>query len=164
MLVVVTSLAGCNRQIGEYSATSSISTDGFARDERQMIELQGKEIKLWGFVDHSNLYGDEGARKILGDWWSGDGPDATTWRFNLKAEENDEAGHSFPVYVANDHGRDDLLLLFLADAKANRPTKVFVKGTILPYDAPTNAGSLTGIRMEVQSASDILLNPPEMDR
>ncbi len=46
---------------------------------------------------------------ILGDWWSGEGPDATTWRFNLKAEADDEVGHSFPVHVPNDPGRDDLL-------------------------------------------------------
>ena len=164
MLVVATFLVGCNSQIGDYTAASSISKDGFARDEQQMIELHGQEIKLWGFVDHSNLYGDESARAILEDWWSGNGPDASTWRFNLKAGENDEAGHSFAVYVPNDPGRDDLLRVFLADAKAQRPTKVFVTGKLFTYEAPTNTASLTGIYLEVQSSNEVLLEPPQKYR
>jgi len=164
LLVVMTCLVGCNRQIGDYTAASSISKDGFARDEQQIRKLQGEEIKLWGFVDHSNLYGDAGVKTILGDWWSGDGPDASTWRFNLKADENDVAGDSFPVYVLNDQGRDDLLRLFLADAQAQRSTKVFVTGRIFPFDAPTNVASLTGLYMEVQSSNDILLEPPGDDK
>lgn len=157
LLVVATCLAGCNRQIGDYQAASSVSKDGFARDAQRMRELQGQEIKLWGFVDHSNLYGDEGAKEILEDLWSGDGPDASTWRFNLKAGENDEAGHSFPVYVPYDQGRNDLLQLFLADARAQRPTRVFVTGRIFTNDAPTNFNSLIGLYMEVHSSDDILL-------
>ena len=160
MLVVDTFLAGCSGRIGDYTAASSISKDGFARDENQISELQGKEIKVWGFVDHSNLYGDQGAKAILEDWWSGDGPDALTWRFNLKAGENDEAGHSFAVYVPNDPGRDELLRLFLSDAKAHRPTKVFVTGKLFTYEAPTNTASLTGIYLELQSSNEVLLEPP----
>jgi hypothetical protein len=164
MIVVATFLAGCSRQIGDYQAASSISKDGFARNEQQMSELNGQEIKLWGFVDHSNLYGDEGTKAILEDWWSGEGPDASTWRFNLKAGENDEAGHSFPVYVPNDDGRDNLLRLFLADAKEQRPTKVFVMGKIFTYEAPTNIASQTGLYMELQSSNDIQLESPEKSR
>lgn len=160
MLILILCLVGCKSQIGDYMAASSISKDGFARDEQQISELQGKDIKLWGFVDHSNLYGDEGTKAILEDWWSGYGPDTSTWRFNLKAAENDEAGQSFPVYVTNDQGRDDLLRLFLADARAQKPTKVFVTGRIYPFDAPTNVASLSGFYMEVQSSDDIQLEPP----
>jgi hypothetical protein len=87
-------LAGCSKQIGDYVAASSISRNGFARDAEAMRRLDGQEIMVWGFVDSSNIYGGAGAREILGDWWSGDGPDATTWRFNLKAEAGDKAGNS----------------------------------------------------------------------
>ncbi len=48
-----------------------------------MHKVHGQEIMVWGFVDHSNIYGDDGAKKILEDWWSGDEPSATTWSFNL---------------------------------------------------------------------------------
>ena len=106
IILVITSLTGCSHQTDDYIAVASFSKDGFARDDKQIIELYGKEIKIWGFVDHTNLYGDGGTRTILEDWWSGYGPDASTWRFNLKARENDEAGHSFPVYVPNDQGRE----------------------------------------------------------
>lgn len=160
LLTFATFLVGCNSQIGDYVAASSVSDGGFARDGRQMQALQGREVKLWGFVDHSNLYGDESAKAILEEWWSGDGPDAFTWRFNLKAAENDEAGHSFPVYVPNDKDRDDLLRLFVADARAQQPTRVFVAGRIFTHEAPTNITSLTGLHMELNASGDILLKPP----
>lgn len=123
-----------------------------------MRKMQGQEIKVWGFVDHSNLYGDEGAKKILENWWSGAGPSATTWRFNLMAKEQDE-GRSFSVQVPNDQGRDELLRVFLADAKAQKPTRVFVKGKIFSFEAPTNGITLTGLYMVVQSSQDIRLAP-----
>lgn len=161
ILVVTPFLVGCGGQIGDYIAGSSISENGFARDEQEMNELEGQEVKIWGFVDHANLYGDEGAKEILEEWWSGEGPSATSWRFNLKAREDDEAGQSFAVHVPNGEGRDDLLQAFVADARAREPTKVFVKGRIFTFDAPANAILLTGLYMELQSARDILLEPPE---
>ena len=164
VLVITASLAGCNEQMGDYMAGSSISKNGFARDGEEMRKVDGQEVKIWGFVDHGNMYGDEGVKEILGDWWSGDGPNATTWRFNLKAKEDDADGHSFSIFVPNDEGRDDLLKVFLADARAQKPTKVFVKGRIFTFDAPTNALPLTGLYMELQSSHDILLELPEEER
>lgn len=161
-LVIIAFLVGCNSQVDGYKAASSISRDGFARDEQQMSELNGQEIKLWGFVDYSNLYGDEATKAILGDWWSGEGPEAA-WQFNLKARENDEAGHSFAVYIPNDDGRDSLLRLFLENARSQKPTKVFLTGRIYTTDAPTNVTTLTGLYMELQSSDDILLEHLEND-
>ncbi|MGA7877171.1 MAG: hypothetical protein WCA08_16040 [Desulfoferrobacter sp.] len=120
VLIIATLMVGCNEGTGDYIAASSVSKNGFAWNRKEMRDLRGQEIKIWGFVDHSNIYGDEGAKQILGDWWSGDGPSASTWSFNLKSRENDEVGHSFSVRVPNDQGRDDLLKAFLADAKAQR--------------------------------------------
>jgi hypothetical protein len=153
-------LTGCSQQIGDYVAASSISKNGFARDAAALRRLDGQEIMVWGFVDASNIYGDAGAKEILGDWWSGDGLDASTWRFNLKAREGDKRGDSFSVLVPNDPGRDDLLKAFVADANAQKPTKVFVKGKLHTFDAPTNTGTLTGLTIELGSSSDILVEPP----
>jgi hypothetical protein len=165
LIVLVTLyLAGCGGQTGDYVAASSISRNGFARDAEQMRKLDGQEVKLWGFVDHGNLYGDAGAKAILGDWWSGEGPTATTWRFNLKASEDDETGQSFAVDIPNDQRRDALLRTFVADAGAGKPTKVFLKGRLFTFDAPTNAAALTGLRMELGSSQDILFDLPEENR
>ena len=157
-------LAGCSAQKGDYIAASSLSKDGFARNGAEARKLHGQEVKLWGFVDHGNLYGDEGAKQILGGRWSGDGPSATTWRFNLKAKADDEVGHSFAVNVPNDPGRDDLLKAFLADASAGKPTRVFLKGKLFTFDAPTNAATLTGLSMDLQSSRDILFELPEAEK
>jgi hypothetical protein len=163
-LVVTVFLAGCSNQKGDYVAASSLSKDGFTRNGAEARKLDGQEVKLWGFVDHGNLYGDEGAKQILGEWWSGDGPNATTWRFNLKANADDEVGHSFAVNVPNDEGRDDLLKVFLADASVGKPTKVFLKGKLHTFDAPTNAAPLTGLSLDLQSSRDILFELPEAER
>jgi hypothetical protein len=160
MIAATLFLAGCSQQIGEYVAASSISKNGFARDAAAMRKLDGQEIMLWGYVDAGNIYGDADAKEILGDLWSGDGPDATTWRFNLKAEASDKVGNSFSVLVPNDPGRDELLKAFVADANAQKPTKVFVKGKLRTFDAPTNTGALTGLTMALGSSEDILLEPP----
>jgi hypothetical protein len=88
-------------------------------------------------------------------------PDAATWCFDLKARENDEAGHSFAVHVPADDGRDDLLRAFLADARAQRPTRVFLKGRLFTFDAPTNVATRSGLYMQLQSSQDILLRPPK---
>jgi heat shock protein HslJ len=145
----------------DYVAASSITKNGFAVDGKAMRALDGQEMKIWGFVDHGNLYGDESAKAILEDWWSGEGPTATTWRFNLKASADDAVGHSFEVRVPNDQGRDDLLRAFVADAQAQRPTKVFVKGKMFTFDAPTGGAALTGLQLELASSGDILLVPAD---
>ena len=160
MFVLSTFLVGCRSQIGDYTAAASISKDGFAKNTQQVTDLQGQEVKLWGYVDHGNLYGDESAKAVLGEWWSGEGPDANTWRFNLKAGENDAVGQSFAVSVPNDGGRDDLLRKFAADAQAGRPTRVFVTGRLATFEARTANDTLTGITLDVQSSGDVLLEPP----
>ncbi len=161
MVAATLFLAGCSQHIGDYVAASSISKNGFARDADAMRKLDGQEIKVWGFVDSGNIYGDAGAKAILGDLWSGDGADATTWRFNLKAEAGDKAGDSFSVLVPNSPGRDELLRAFVADANAQKPTRVFVKGMVHIFDAPTNTARLTGLRMELRSSDDIMLGSVE---
>ncbi len=142
-------------------AAAAISANGFARDREAMRKAEGQTIRLWGFVDHANLYGNAGARMILGDWWSGEGPGAAAWRFNLKAHAEDKNGQSFPVYVPNDPERDALLKKFMADAQAGRPTRVFVKGRLFTFAAPTQAGRLTGLYLKVDSSQDIRLKPAE---
>lgn len=119
--------------------------------------MHGSEIRVWGYVDYANLYGDAGAKAILGEFWSGEGPDAASWRFNLKAAEDDAAGQSFAVHVPDDGRRDEVLRVFVANARAGKPTKVFLRGRLFTFAAPANARALTGLYMELQSADDIRL-------
>lgn len=52
---------------------------------------------------------------------------AATWRFSLKATENDGLGQSFPVLEPNEGGPDVLLKAFVGDARAGRSTRVHAK-------------------------------------
>jgi len=162
LLLTASIFIGCSQQIGEYEAASSISRNGFAKDAKELRARQGQEIAVWGYIDHANVYGDAGTEAILGEWWSGDGPDAAAWQFNVMANEEDAVGNSFAVLVPNDAGRDALLERFVADARAQKPTKVFVTGTLNTFDAPTAETSLTGLFIQAHSSSDVVLDsPPE---
>ncbi len=159
LLLCALALAACSPRVGDYGAASAISRNGFAVNGEEIRRLDGKEVKLWGYVDHGNLYGDDAVKQLLGDWWSGAGPDADTWQFNMKANAGDKVGQSFAVRVRNDAGRDALLEHFLADAEAQRPTRVFVTGTLSAFDAPTNAATQTGFSLDVASSQAIRLDP-----
>lgn len=155
--IVAASLCACacDGRIGDFIPASSISRNGLATDAGRA----GQDIAVWGFVDAQNLYGDASARAILGDWWSGDGPTPTTWRFNLKARAGDAPGRSFAVHVPNDPGRDALLRAFVANARAQRPTRVFVKGRLSVFAAPANVTRRSGLTLRTRASDDVSLTP-----
>lgn len=154
-------LVGCGEGVDDPICASSLAKGGFARSDSAVRDSNGREIRVWGFVDHRNLYGDASTRQILVDWWSGQGPSATTWRFDLMGKADDKTGHGFPVHVPNDAGRDELLRAFLADAREHRPTKVLIQGTLRTFQAPLNAISLTGLYLEAWSAQAIRIEPKD---
>jgi hypothetical protein len=59
--------------------------------------------------------------------------------------------------VRNDADRHRLLSAIVADARAGRATKVHVTGTLRTFDAPTNVVKQTGIYLEVNGSSGVLL-------
>jgi hypothetical protein len=163
-LIAAAWLVGCDEQARGYRPVSSIAKHGFLRDPETLAKAVGQEVKLWGFVDHGNLYGNAGARGILREWWAGEGPRAGRWRFDLKAQAKDAVGDSFPVHVPDDAGRDDLLQRFVADARSRQPTKVFVKGKLHTFDAPTQGMRLTGLYLELESSRDVRPDSPGTDQ
>jgi hypothetical protein len=60
-------LAGCGERFDEYWPVSAVARGGFAGGECTAAEMQGREARLWGLVDHGNLYGDADTKRILGD-------------------------------------------------------------------------------------------------
>ena len=160
LIVILTaiSLAGCDERMGEYVAASAISDSGFARVPITPI-ADGDEIQVWGFVDYGNIYANGDAREILGNLWSGEGPDPRTWRFNLKAHNNDPIGQSFAVLVPEDNARNTVLKTFAMNARARKPTRVFLRGRMFTFEAPTNSGRRTGLRLELESGRDIGFGP-----
>ena len=164
VLAAAMALAGCGGPVGEYLPVSDIARGGFVSDERTMAEMHGREVRLWGFVDQGNLYGDAEAKRVLGEWWSGEGPDPDHWRLGLKARADDPVGDSLAVLVPNDAERGDLLDRLVADARAGRATRIFVTGRLSSFDAPTQILDLTGLYLQLRSSRDIRLDPPAGDR
>jgi len=161
VLAAAIGLAGCEERAGEYLPVSAIARGGFVSDEWTVAEMHGREVRVWGFVDQGNLYGDADAKRVLGEWWSGETPDPDHWRFELKSKARDPVGRSFSVHVPNDAGRKDLLDRLAADAQARRPTRIFVTGRLFTFPAPTQILDRTGLYLQLRSSQDIRLNPPD---
>lgn len=159
LLVAAAILAGCDQPAGGYLSVSEITRNGFLGEHGELPPASGMAIRLWGFVDAGNVYGDADAQRILGEWWSGAEADADTWRFNLKGAADDPVGHSFLVYIPNDSGRDEILRRWVADARAGKPTPVFVKGRLFTFPAPTQIRTLTGVYLRLRSSRDIRFEP-----
>jgi hypothetical protein len=153
---IMAMLIGCLDSESGYVPASSISEDGLALDPGKMRRIDGQEIRLWGFVDHGNLYGNDRVKTILQEWWSGYGPSPATWSFNLKADKDDKIGQSFKVTAPNDPWRDDVFRMFLADAKAHKPTKVYARGRIFTFAMPINIATPTGLYLELEFSRDIV--------
>jgi hypothetical protein len=157
MLVCLAGGIACHDTTQTDFAAADLTRHGFVRDESLVRKLDGKTIRVRGFVDQANLYGDQGAREILSEWWSGESRDAATWRFDLKARADDRAGRSFAVYVRNDPDRRMLLSAIVDDARAGRATRVDVTGALRTFVAPTNAVAETGLYLEVGASNGVVL-------
>lgn len=158
-LALAVVLVACDGRIGDYVPVSSLADAGFARDVEAARRLEGREIAMWGFVDHANIYAEPSTRSILGEWWSGEGPDGASWRFHLAAAADDPAGRSVPVTMPNDAGRDALLARFAADARAGRPTRVFLRARLFTFDAPANFHRRLGLAIAADSSAAVRLAP-----
>lgn len=161
MLVAAALSPGCTERVGGYLPISSLAKDGFARNGESVRQLNGRTVRVWGFVDDRNLYADSSARPILGNWWGDEGHDPATWRFDLMAKADDQVGQGVQVHVANDQGRDDLLRAFADNAREGKPTRVFVEGRLFTFDAPTNAITLTDLYLKVGASQGVRLQPRE---
>jgi hypothetical protein len=153
-------LFGCNGQALDALDLASISRNGFLAGRLDPAAVHGRSLTLAGFVDARNLYGDDAARRVLGDRWSGPGPGAGAWRFDLLARPGDAAGVAVQVGAGGD--RDGLLRAFVADAEAGRPTRVRVTGHVRTFAAPTNLGRRVGLAVTAASANAVVIerDPP----
>lgn len=159
-LLCVAFLTACVEESDRYVAAAEITHHGFAGDGAALHDLDGRTIRVSGFVDPANLYGDAAARAVLAEWWAGEARDAATWSFNVKARESDGPGQSFTVFVRTDDGWDVLLTRIVADARAGRTTEVFVTGTLRTFEAPLNAVTRTGLYLESPGSNEVRLDQP----
>ncbi len=140
---------GEDKPMGGYVSASSFSKKGWAKNRKQALAHRGKVLKVWGYVDGSNVFPKDSDHNQPGKW-----------SFHLKAKPSDHTGQSFPIIIPVDDGHDKLVALFEANDLADKPTRVFVTGIISTFDAPMNFVTKTGLSMKLNSSKDILLKAP----
>lgn len=144
-------LGGCeeDKVIAGYMPASAISKDGFARDRDGALKMRGQQVKLWGYVDGSNVFPIGGDDNRPGHW-----------QFHLKAKTGDKAGGSFAVHVPVDDGHDELVALFEANDRIDKPTRVFVTGTLSTFDTRGNFNRRTGLELKVATSGHVQTQAP----
>ena len=132
-------LGGCFHKslklIGEYRPLTSIAlTNATAKD----IKLEGKEVKVWGYLDRDNLLLDE-----------------KTPRFFLKRYMDDKTGSGVEVKLKGSKREYKELFKDIESINIDDPIKILVKGKVYIHNRPTNFTSSKGIGLRVVSAKDI---------
>ncbi len=125
--------------IDGYNALGTIAKNGFAIDKSKIKKLDGKRVKVWGYLDYSNIY--TCARK--------------QWQFSLKAEKESPAGESIRI---NTPAKQSFVGVYrrireMAKTEQNRP--VLITGILHTFMAPTNFSTSIGIEIDVSSPDDI---------
>ena len=143
-------LFGCgDDEIFDHVPAAAFSQSGFARARAKALKMRGREIKVWGFVDGSNVFPERGEDNHHGHW-----------HFHLKSKAKDQAGESFAIHIPVDEEHDNLVNLFEANDLASKPTRVFMTGNIFTFDTRVNFSLSTSFFMKANPSRDILLKTP----
>ena len=114
--IAALALVGCgHKSIGGYVSASSFSKKGFAKSHKQALALRGKILKVWGYVDGSNVFPEECMDNQTGKW-----------RFHLKAKPSDHTGQSFAIHIPVDDEHDKLVALSLRPTLSRTNQRAFL--------------------------------------
>ncbi len=148
ILVLVLFFGGCaynapTNPLDGHDALSSISRKGFAISKVKAQKLNGKVVKLWGYIDFSNT--STCGRK--------------NWYFSLKADKMAEAGESIRINTPAEYRFGEVYYDIRDMQKTEQKTPVLVTGVLHTFNAPTNFANLLSIEIDVKSPEDIKFKP-----
>ncbi len=151
-------LSGCIKPLPEiegHMPLADIVKKGFARDKKFMLRQEGREIRIWGYVDHANISLKQGTIEKQPLNWDTPGNDEVSY-FDLKARQTDGPGESIRIRIAGDPGPYKDLFNKLRDMEtSDRQAWVLVTGIVRTFEAPTNTGLLIGVSIDVTSPENV---------
>ena len=148
ILAVVLFFSGCAHNavktpLEGHIALGSISKKGFAIDKSQIQKLNGKIVKLWGYIDFANT--STCGRK--------------NWYFSLKADKLAEAGESIRINTPAQYRFAEVYYEIRSLQKTEKQIPVLVTGVLHTFNAPTNFTNLLSIEIDVKSPEEIKFKP-----
>lgn len=156
LTLILILLLGCQPVLpvkNGYTSVSQITKNGFARDKNDIRKLEGKEVKIWGYLDTHNISLRENIIKNQPSWWSETPMDSNAY-FDLKSYISNESIGSIRVYVGRDSKKYKEIFKKFRDAKESE-TIVYVIGKIHTFEAPMNFNTSVGVTIKVNSPSGI---------
>ena len=149
MVIFLTACSQSLPKIGEHTALSTLTHKGVAKDAKSMQKLEGKKIKVWGYLDTHNISLEKGIIQNQPTFWETD-----TNSFPLKAYVDDEAGQGIWVTLLGDVTQYKKVFEKLRDV-AEKPIKILVDARVKTSIHNYNASSSLGIWLEVSRVDDI---------
>ncbi len=142
-------LAGCQiflPQFEGYTPLANIACKRFARNKKTITRLEGKTIKLWGYLDSANIFPPKSGPARFHES-----------SFHIKPLVNDGPGESIPVLLEGDKKQyADLFKKLNTFAKQHeRETIVLLTGTVQATEMETNFNTLAGVVIHVNSTENI---------
>ncbi len=148
ILAIVIFFSGCAHHsptlpLDGHKALGNISKKGFAIDKAQAQKLNGKVVKVWGYIDFANT-------STCG---------RANWYFSLQADKGEEAGESIHINTPAEYQFSEVYYEIRQMQKTEQKTPVLVKGVLRTFNAPTNFTNLLAVEIDVKSPKDIKFKP-----
>ena len=127
------------KSINNYQPLASIVyKNGSAIDEEQIKKLEGKTIKVWGYIDRGNILLDEKIARVF-----------------IQRDFNDPLGYGVGIKLYGNRENYKKLFDKIKDTDEDRPIKILVKGKLYTFNKITNFSSSKGVGLEVFNVKDI---------
>ncbi|HIP59823.1 MAG TPA: hypothetical protein EYH01_05270 [Campylobacterales bacterium] len=148
ILAIIIFFSGCSQKVSlipidGHNALADISKKGFAIDKAQAQKLDGKVVKVWGYIDFDNT-------STCG---------RANWYFSIKSDYNDKAGESIHINTPAEYRFSEVYFDIRGMQKTDAKTKVLITGVFRTFNAPANFTSLLGVEIDVKSPEDIKFKP-----
>ena len=144
--------ASCSKplpDIGMYRSLSRYVSDGFAIDKAHIAPVEGKVVKVWGYLDPYNIFLHDRLFADQDRLW-----DNKKNSFFLKARKEDAVGDGVEVYLEGDMRQYRKVYAHFREA-GEKSLKVLVRGRVETHPCPTNFTMSYCVMLHVTSAKDI---------
>ena len=125
--------------ISGYKHLESITHEGFAKDNNEISKLDGKVVKLWGYLDREHV-------STCG---------LSSWYFSLKSDKSSFSGNSIHVNTPADYKFSSIYNNIRTMDKNSRKREVLIKGTLHTFESFKNFSTAKGVEIDVNSPEDI---------
>jgi hypothetical protein len=147
--------------IDNHASLSKYIKNGYGRNLSMIDEMNGKEVKLWGYVDYERMALEPGTIDSQPEHWT-DSSEDDFWHFYIKRHPEDASSESILVTMPKTREYRKLFEKIRDMENVNRSKLVFVTGIFNVYKADIVGRMERVITVDVTSPSGIYFRRVEI--